>query len=153
RALAWRDLRTFYRKRLYVPAWSDVRGPLPRAEELLRAIDATAAEGLDPRLYRPRELATLTGAAHDALAGGARSGSSPGGGSIADPAVERRIVDLDVRLTYAYLTVAEHLATGRLRPQALPVSWHTRPAPVETDAVLQAALTQDTAIADSLAAL
>src|SRR5689334_18593516 len=53
RARSWGEMRTFYRKRQYQPAWSRVDGPLPQAEQLLQAIPAfAAAEGLDPRRYQ-----------------------------------------------------------------------------------------------------
>jgi murein L,D-transpeptidase YcbB/YkuD len=143
RLRAWRDLCKFYRARGYLPAWSDGRGPLPRADELLRAIDAAAGDGLDPGQYRRQELASALAAARAAL----------DHGTLADPAVARRIVDLDVHLTYAYVTLAGQLAAGRLRPEALPVSWHTRPRRIEAGLVLQDALTRRLAIAPSLAAL
>jgi len=143
RLRAWRDLCKFYRGRGYLLAWSDGRGPLPRADELLQAIDAAAGDGLDPGRYRRQELASALGSARAAL----------DHGSLTDPAAARLVVDLDVHLTYAYVALAGQLAAGRLRPEALPVSWHTRPRRIDAGAVLQDALTRRLGIAPSLAAL
>src|SRR5215467_3113269 len=59
RAKAFAELKDFYRKRGYQPAWSDVRGPLPRAQELVDAIGGLAVEALDPRQYDREGLARL----------------------------------------------------------------------------------------------
>jgi murein L,D-transpeptidase YcbB/YkuD len=139
----WSEMRRFYRKRLFLPAWSDAGGPLPRAEELLHAIDAAAGDGIEPRRFRPQELARGIGEAR----GAARSGQ------LEDPAVQRRIVDLDVHLTCAYLTLARQLAAGRLRPEALPIHWYTRPRRIDGGEVLQRALAGNEGMAPSLAAL
>jgi murein L,D-transpeptidase YcbB/YkuD len=136
----WRDMGRFYRRRLYQPAWSDARGPLPRAEELLRAIDALAAEGIDPGRYGRPDLARLIADERAAL----RRGSP------ADPAVAGRMVDLDAHFTYTYLTVAEEITSGRLRPQ---FDWYTKPRRIAPEVVLQRALATGTGIAPSLAAL
>jgi murein L,D-transpeptidase YcbB/YkuD len=139
----WSEMRRFYRKRLFVPAWSDAGGPLPRAEQLLHAIDMAAADGIDPRRYRPQDLERKIGEARAAV----RSGQ------IEDPAVQRPLVDLDVHLTCAYLTLARQLAAGRLRPQTLPVNWYTKPRHIESAEVLQRALARDAGIEQSLASL
>ncbi|HVT15295.1 MAG TPA: L,D-transpeptidase family protein [Thermoanaerobaculia bacterium] len=136
----WRDMGRFYGRRLYQPAWSDARGPLPLAEELLRAIDAVAAEGIDPGRYRRPDLARLIADERAAL----RRGSP------ADPAVAGRMVDLDAQFTYTYLTVAEEITSGRLRPQ---FDWYTKPRRIAPEVVLQRALATGTGIAPSLAAL
>jgi murein L,D-transpeptidase YcbB/YkuD len=139
----WAEMRRFYRKRLFLPAWSDAGGPLPRAEELLHAIDAVAADALDPRRFRSQDLARMIGEARAAT----RTGR------LEDPVAQRRIVDLDVHLTCAYLTIARQLATGRLRPQALAIHWFTRPRRIESGKVLGRALAADAEITPTLAAL
>jgi hypothetical protein len=60
RARAWEEMRRFYQKRQYQPAWSDVNGPRPQAEQLAQAIGSVAAaEGLDPRRYQSGQLAGI----------------------------------------------------------------------------------------------
>jgi murein L,D-transpeptidase YcbB/YkuD len=142
-APGWRDLRQFYRKRLYLPAWSDQRGPLPRADELLRAIEQSAADGLDPLQYQPEDLARSLAALRLAMR------RSP----LSDPAIERQLVDLDVRLSNAFLTLADQLAEGRLRPKNLPLAWYTKPRPIDARAVLQRVVNERLPVAPALAAL
>src|SRR5688500_1780059 len=48
RARAWDEMRRFYNKRQYGPAWVTNQGLRPQAQELLQAIDGTVAEGLEP---------------------------------------------------------------------------------------------------------
>jgi murein L,D-transpeptidase YcbB/YkuD len=60
-----------------------------------------------------------------------------------DPQAQRRLVDLDVELTYTYLSLATHLATGRLQPEKLRVEWYTKPRNVDLDARLGQALAAD----------
>src|SRR5215212_769160 len=43
RARAWDEMRRFYQKRQYQPAWSDVKGPRPQAEQLAQAVASVAA--------------------------------------------------------------------------------------------------------------
>jgi L,D-transpeptidase YcbB len=130
RARAFEETRQFYRKRSYQPAWSDERGPLPRAQELVAAIDGLAVEALDPRQYDREGLAReLREAKWE--------------GRLDDPAVQRRLADLDVVLTYDFLVMAAHTATGRLQPETLQTDWYTKPRDVDLDVVLTRALGQD----------
>lgn len=130
RTRAWEEMRRFYQKRQYQPAWSNVEGPLPRATELIQAIQPLAADGIDPRRYQPERLEALRRevAAIE---------------SLDDPQARRRLVDLDVELTNTFLTLASHLATGRLQPETLKVDWYTKPRNVDLDARLETALAQE----------
>jgi murein L,D-transpeptidase YcbB/YkuD len=143
RVRAWEEMRGFYQKRQFQPAWSGPKGPLPQAGELIQALGALAAEGIDPSRYQLAELEALSrGVAEIAKEE-----------SFDDPQAQRRLVDLDVELTYAFLTAASHLATGRLQPEKLRVDWYAKPRNVDLDARLEQALTQEGAIAAALRGL
>jgi L,D-transpeptidase YcbB len=127
---AWKEMGSFYEKRAYQPVWSSSRGTRPQAEELIQAIPALGADGLHVRRYRPERLAALLTQVKEAK-------------SLDDPQAQRRLVDLDVELTYTYLSLAAHLANGRLQPEKLRVQWYTKPRNVELDARLGQALTAE----------
>ena len=130
RVRAFEETRDFYRKRHYQPAWSDFRGPLPRAQELVAAIGGLGADALDPAQYDREGLAHLVREAKWE-------------GRLDDPAVERRLADLDLTLTYNFLVMAAHTATGRLQPDTLQTDWYTKPRNVDLDVVLTRALGPD----------
>jgi L,D-transpeptidase YcbB len=131
RGHVWQELRRFYGKNGYQPVWSGVDGPLPRSAELLDALAVADAEGLPSRLYgRPelaRELAALKQEKWD----------------LATPEGQRRMVDLDVLLSTNFLTLADHLASGRVHPDKLRIDWYTKPRNVDLDAVLALAIDKD----------
>src|SRR6476659_752312 len=131
---AWHDLQSFYAKRDYRPAWSTNVGPSRQAAALIAAIPSLAAEGLDTRRYSPDRLAALASEVRNAK-------------SFDDRDSQRRLADLDVELTYTYLSLAEDLAAGSLRPEKLGVEWSIkRPAAAagSTEPSLEAALSAKT---------
>jgi L,D-transpeptidase YcbB len=127
---AWTELQSFYGKHGYQPVWSNARGPRVQAGELIQAIPPLAADGLDVRRYQPERLTALLKEVKETK-------------SFDDPEAQRRLVDLDVELTYTYLSLASHLATGRLQPEKLRIDWYTKPRNVDLDARLDQALTAD----------
>jgi murein L,D-transpeptidase YcbB/YkuD len=127
---AWGEMRSFYEKRGYQPAWFTSRGVRPQAEELVQAIPPLGVDGLDVRRYQADRLAALVKEAK-------------GIKSFDDPESQRKLVNLDAELTYTYLSLATHLATGRLQPEKLNVEWYTKPRNVDLDARLGTALTAD----------
>jgi murein L,D-transpeptidase YcbB/YkuD len=130
RVRAWEEMRRFYEKRGHQPVWSDAGGPLPRAQELIQAIPALGLEGLALKRYQPARLEALRKEV-EAIE------------SFEDPQAQRRLVDLDVELTNTFLTLASHLAGGRLQPETLRVEWYTKPRNVDLDARLEAALAKE----------
>jgi murein L,D-transpeptidase YcbB/YkuD len=128
---AWGEMRGFYEKRGYQPVWFNSRGVRPQAEELVQAIPPLGVDGLDIRRYQPDRLAALVKEAKAIK-------------SLDDPESQRKLVSLDAELTYTYLSLATHLATGRLQPEKLSVEWYTKPRNVDLDARLGAALNADT---------
>ena len=127
---AWGEMRSFYEKRGYQPAWFNSRGLRPQAEELVQAIPPLGVDGLDIRRYQADRLAALVKEAKAIK-------------SLDDPESQRKLVNLDAELTYTYLSLATHLATGRLQPEKLKVEWYTKPRNVDLDARLGTALTAD----------
>ncbi len=129
---AWEEMQGFYKKQGFQPVWSTSRGPRSQAAELIEAIPALGAEGLDVRRYQPARLAGLL----KELEGVKR---------FADPQDQRRLVDLDLELTYTYLSLATHLGSGRLQPKTIRAEWYTKPRAVDLDARLGHALAAENA--------
>ncbi|MFH1572239.1 MAG: L,D-transpeptidase family protein [Gemmatimonadota bacterium] len=119
------SLETFYRRRLYRPAWVGAWGAPARADEMVAALQDAVAHGLDPRIYGAERLARALAAFRSAAAAG--------------EAPLRQGVMLDLSLTTAYLTFADHLQRGRFDPGQIGETW---PASPRTDlaGVLQSAL-------------
>lgn len=130
RARAWEEMRRFYGQRQFQPAWSNVDGPLPHAGKLVESIPAVAArEGLDPRRYPTESLTALLKQVDEQE-------------SLESPEAQRRLADLDVELTYLYLTLAAHTAVGRIQPETLRIHWEDQTRNVDLDARLAKALQQ-----------
>ena len=129
---AWHNLQDFYGRRDYRPAWSTNAGPSRQAAALIAAIPPLAAEGLDTQRYSVERLAALAQEVRNAK-------------SFDDPDSQRRLADLDVELTYTYLTLAGDLAAGSLQPEKLDIEWSVkRPGAGATEPGLEAALAAKT---------
>lgn len=139
-ARAWKEMRTFYEKRQFQPAWVTEKGLRPQTRELLQAVDASAAEGLDPRRYQKDRLATLLQEIEETK-------------SWDDPEAQRRLAYTDMHLSYTFLTLATHLATGRQQPETLRIDWYTKPRNVDLDARLEKALADEGKLDDALRTL
>ena len=140
RARAWEEMRRFYHNRQFQPAWLTAKAPRPQAQELLKAIDASAAEGLDPRRYQKERLAVLLQEIEKTE-------------SYDDPAAQRLLAYTDMHLTYTFLTLAAHFSTGRQQPGTLRIDWYTKPRNVDLDARLQKALADEGNLDDALRTL
>jgi murein L,D-transpeptidase YcbB/YkuD len=102
-AAAWRaaePLACFYERRSFAPAWSDARGLLPAADELLAALAAAGDDGLRPEDYRAEALLRSLQPV--------RQRPTPGD-----------LAEADLLLTDAFLRFAEHLRHGKVNPNAL----------------------------------
>ncbi|HKH45264.1 MAG TPA: L,D-transpeptidase family protein [Thermoanaerobaculia bacterium] len=140
RKRAWAEMRHFYEQRKFQPAWLTAQGPRPQAQELLKAIDASATEGLDPRRYQKDRLASLLKEVENTK-------------SYDDPAAQRLLAYTDMHLSYTFLTLAAHLATGRQQPETLRIDWYTKPRNVDLDARLEKALAEKGNLDDALRTL
>jgi L,D-transpeptidase YcbB len=140
-ARAWEAMRRFYRQRGYQPAWSTVEGPLPQAEQFLQAAGQVAAvEGLDPHRYQSGRLAGLVSQVAQQE-------------SLESPDAQRRLADLDVELTFIYLTLAAHTAIGRIQPETLRISWESQARDVDLSTRLGKALQTEEDFGASLSSL
>ncbi len=136
----WDDMGSFYRKRLWMPAWSDEGGPSQAAEKLLEVIPEVAREGVNPERYRRDELARRVEEVEQL-------------DSFEDPAAQRRLVETDLQLTYAFMTLAHHLAAGRQSPRTINVESYTKPRDVDLAELLAGVLANPEDLADRLLGL
>jgi murein L,D-transpeptidase YcbB/YkuD len=113
----WRDTQQFYRDTGYQLAWSDGRRPRSVVADLLRALRAAKADGLDPSVYPIDTLDSLRTAF--------------------DPA---RAADADLKWTYAYLRFAADLAGGTVDPETIDAHWHAAPSDIEPPNALREGL-------------
>jgi murein L,D-transpeptidase YcbB/YkuD len=107
---AW-ALPQFYGQRGYLPAWIDDHGPTTLASDLLTALVQSADEGLQPRHYHVATIEALLALAREPLA----------------PPDPRRLAELDLLLTDAFLIYGAHLAGGSVDAAAIDVEWPTHP--------------------------
>lgn len=141
RARAWDEMRRFYQKRQYQPAWSDVDGPRPQAGQLVEALASIPeTEGLDARRYQGERLAVLLKQAREDK-------------SLESPEARRRLADLDVEMSFLYLTLAAHTAIGRVQPETLRIHWENQSRNVDLDSRLEKALQDGGDVAGSLRSL
>jgi murein L,D-transpeptidase YcbB/YkuD len=125
---AWHDLRDFYGKRGYRPVWSTGAGPSRQASALIAAIPVLAAEGLDTRRYSVDRLAALAQEVRDTK-------------TFEGADAQHQLSDLDLELTYTYLSLAEDLAAGSLQPEKLGVQWSVK-RPAASPGAYEASLEQ-----------
>jgi murein L,D-transpeptidase YcbB/YkuD len=140
RARSWDEMRQFYQKRQYQPAWSGVDGPGPHAEELVHAIGSLSVDGLDPSLYPSNRLAALAKAVKEDK-------------SLDSPESQRRLADLDAELTFTYLSLAANEAIGRIQPETLRIQWDSQPRNIDLSARLEKALASKEDLGQSLRSL
>jgi murein L,D-transpeptidase YcbB/YkuD len=134
----WALEKKFYAERRHVPAWIEGSAPTRQVDTLLDALRDADLHGLEPASY-----------GYDALRAARNKADEAWIGAEFDPA---EIPDLDLRLTYAFLTYAADLLGWRSSPRAVDPNW--LPAPKKADLVqhLRDALAGDT-VRESLAAL
>ena len=134
----WKLVRSFYKKRSNRPAWTNGRGPLAPADRLVEAIERSRAEGLSPEQYDVARLSTEIRALSR--------------GPLGAPPKALALADLDVRCTYTYFRLANHLLNGRVSPRTLDPDWRTTPRQLDLVAELRRALSKRR-VFDSLADL
>ena len=121
-------LPRFYERRGYRPAWSDNDGPLSLVEALIRAIQAADLEGLDPADYHLAKIETVLAEISQSQRG-------------KKPVSPRRLVDLDLLLTDAFLIYASHLLAGSVNPETFDPEWHANRREADLATVLERTLT------------
>jgi murein L,D-transpeptidase YcbB/YkuD len=107
----WSLVREFYQRRGDKPAWTDGRGPLEVSGQLVHAIAASGRSGLFPADYDSAGLAQEI----------QRLGQVP----LGTPPKAGDLAALDVRATYTYFRMANHLLNGHIPPRSLDPVWRT----------------------------
>jgi len=129
-------LPLFYEKRAYNLAWSDENGPTPLADSLVLAIANANKEGLKPRNYHLEKIRPVLNLIRKNI-----------GKGIPNP---RRLVDLDLLLTDAFLIYGSHLLKGQVDPVTIDSEWFTDLKQLDMTEVLEKALRDNTIMATLL---
>jgi len=120
-------LPRFYEARAYRPAWSDNDGPRQQADALINAIHEADREGLRPDDYHLSSIEAIVSEIRQ----------HPFQRKSLNP---RRLVDLDLLLSDAFLVYASHLLAGRINPETIDAEWHANRREADIAIVLQTAL-------------
>lgn len=100
-------IEVFYRARKYKPLWSNTKGRLNRAYDLLHVIIHVEDEGLDPSDYYLEKIIKYW-----------------------DSKVPEESIRLDLLLTAALYRYSNHVYSGRFNPRELNVDWHIQNRPL-----------------------
>lgn len=119
-------LPLFYEKRTYNLAWSNSDGPTALADSLVLAIDNAYKEGLRPENYHIEKIKSNLSTARRNIRKGAYN--------------PRRLVDLDLLLTDAFLIYGSHLLKGQVDPMTIDSEWFTDLKQLDMIQVLENAL-------------
>jgi L,D-transpeptidase YcbB len=117
-----------YAERGHRPLWLSPDGPTARGKELAVALLEARRHGLDPTDYEGERLAL-------AVAGLTRREARAD-----EAAYAARVAELEPELTTSLLTLARHLARGRLAPDEAGIHWESRPREIDLAKVLQVAV-------------
>lgn len=128
----------FYVSRVYRPGWSAGGRILAAADQLMSAVRAAGAEGLDPTHYHLEHIERLMEEAR------AHHG--------AQGADARLLADLDLLLTDAFLIYGSHLLSGRVNPETFDPEWIAARRGGDLRAILDEALAGST-VGESLRGL
>ena len=120
-------LPRFYEDRVYQLAWSDNDGPRHQADALINAIHEADREGLRPDDYHLSCIEAIVSEIRQHQS--QRKSYNP-----------RRLVDLDLLLSDAFLVYASHLLAGRINPETIDAEWHANRREADLAIVLQTAL-------------
>jgi murein L,D-transpeptidase YcbB/YkuD len=121
------DLRRFYQHRTYQPAWCLDNQPLPQAYALIRAIRGAYHEGLNPADYHLTAVEKLM----DAVL------QKP---PIVNSRAPVELVDLDLLLTDAFLSLSNDYSTGRVQPEGRLANWPCGKSNLDLAALLDSAI-------------
>lgn len=108
--LATELLTTYYERRGFEPVWTHSDRPRSRVDQLLTALQRSENQGLRPNDYRGGEIESVLRTLR----------------SRTDQESEvnlRRLTDLELLCTNAFLLYGSHLLEGRLNPNTITPSW------------------------------
>jgi len=120
-------LPLFYERRLYVPAWCGVNGPLPYVDDFVQAVREADLEGLTAADYHLERIEAALKTVR----------RNPSTGKSFNP---RQLVDLDLLLTDAFLIYGSHLLAGKVNPETIDAEWFANRRDRDLVKVLQNAL-------------
>jgi murein L,D-transpeptidase YcbB/YkuD len=116
-------LAALYAARQNRPIWSEEGTLLPAAKNLVEAVAASAARGLDPARYHVEDLE--------------RRVLTCGNLQSAQPEVrQRRLAECDVLLSRTFLRISHDLAVGRMPPRGAGIRWYTKPRKTDLTATM-----------------
>ena len=115
-------VKNFYTGRNYKPAWSK-DGSLTQVDTLIKAVEESFGDGLTPDYYHLVPIRALVN----------KAGEYP----IKDAAL---LIDLDILLTDAFLTLSCHLSGGCVDPVSIEAEWFAKQGTVDVSSVLEQAL-------------
>jgi len=122
----WKAVRSFYEKNGFKPVWVSGNKPTAQAQALIAAVRKAEAEGLSVAEYDlPNEGSVASAASWNPLKKGMGDAEA---------------LDLDLRLSYAFVKYATHLASGRTDPKSVDAHWFVTPRSVDGAAVMKQAL-------------
>jgi murein L,D-transpeptidase YcbB/YkuD len=104
---------SFYQKRKHKPLWSNAKGPLDRAYDLLHIIIHAEDEGLQPSNYYLKEIKRYWAA------------KTPD-----------ETIHLDLLLTASLYRYSNDVHSGRYNPKDLDTEWHIENRPLDIDGLL-----------------
>jgi L,D-transpeptidase YcbB len=122
----WKTVRSFYEKNGFAPVWVSGHKPTPQAQALIEAVRKAEAEGLNAEEYDVPDPAQVAAAAS----------WNPLKKGLGD----EEALDLDLRLSYAFVKYATHLASGRTDPASVDPHWFVTPRKLDAAAVMKQAL-------------
>lgn len=123
-------LPRFYERRGYTPAWIDNEGPRQQIESLMTSLAKANLEGFNPEEYHLNRIhATLSEIRENQRK--------------KKPLSSRRLVDLDLLLTDAFLIYGSHLLSGRVNPESIDPEWFSNRRGADFGEALQNALSSD----------
>jgi len=120
-------LPRFYEARAYGPAWSDNAGPQRHVDDLIAAIHEADREGLRRNDYHLARVETILREVRQNQE--QKRSLNP-----------RRLVDLDLLLTDAFMIYGSHLLAGRINPETIDSEWVANRRGADFSKALQTAL-------------
>ena len=120
-------LLAFYARRSFRAAWSGEHGPNRLADDLVDALARADLEGLEPAVYHLKAIRESL----DSVRADAAHGRD---------ITPRRLADLDLLLSDAFLLYGSHLLGGRVDPETLHPRWDANRRAADLSTVLQDAL-------------
>lgn len=123
-------LPLFYESRVYLPAWSDDKGPFSHVDSLVQAIQDAHLEGLRAEDYHLESILFILDKIRQSQK--ANKLFSPGA-----------LIDLDLLCTDAFLIYGSHLLSGRVNPVTIHAEWNAKRKEADLARVLEESLEKE----------